>query len=77
MAKKGHRSNKPNDDKGTIDNPNLYRNKYRGDVYKEEEETTKTEANTDPVEKTATQEIGESFVETKPDHDYKKRYDDL
>ena len=82
MAKqKGARANKPNDHKGTIDDQNLYRNKYREDVYKDDEDVqTKSENTSDPVEEktaTATQEVGESFVETKKDHDYKKRYDDL
>ena len=42
MAKqvKGARANKPNDSFGTINNPNLYRGKYREDVYKDEEEQT-------------------------------------
>jgi|MGYP003113328841 hypothetical protein len=83
MAKqKGHRANKPNDNKGTIDNDSLYRNKYREDVYKDDEEVkAKPEEAVDPAEEeqseAATQEIGESFVENKKDHDYKKRYDDL
>ena len=80
MAKqKGHRANKPQDNKGTINDPSLYRNKYREDVDKDEEDEVveATEQESDPVEKTATQEIGETFVETKKDHDYKKRYDDL
>jgi anion-transporting ArsA/GET3 family ATPase len=78
MAKqKGHRANKPQDGKGTVNDPNLYRNKYREDVYKDDEENVEVETKSDPVENTATQEIGESFVETKKDHDYKKRYDDL
>ena len=43
MAKqvKGVRANKPNDSFGTINEPNLYRNKYREDVYKEDEEEVK------------------------------------
>jgi len=81
MAKqKGHRANKPQDSGGTINDPSLYRNKYREDVYKDDEEvkTKPEEEQADPVEETtATQEIGESFVESKKDHDYKKRYDDL
>mgnify|MGYP003115753293 CR=1 FL=1 len=82
MAKqKGARANKPNDNKGTIDDQNLYRNKYREDVYKDDEDVqTKSENTSDPVEEkteTATQQVGESFVETKANHDYKKRYDDL
>ena len=43
MAKqvKGARANKPNDSFGTINNPNLYRGKYREDVYKDDEEENK------------------------------------
>jgi len=81
MAKqKGHRANKPNDTKGTVDDEQLYKGKYRDEVYQEEEEieTKPEEKSVDPVkEETATQSIGESFVENKKDHDYKKRYDDL
>ena len=83
MAKqKGIRANKPNDNRGTIDDEKLYRNKYREEVDRDDEDEveTKSENTPDPVEEkteTATQELGESFVETKKDHDYKKRYDDL
>jgi len=86
MAKaRGHRANKANDSFGTVNNSNLYRGKYRDEVYKDDDEESNVEAQdaTDPVEQeTATQnEQGESFVETKKesseDHDYKKRYDDL
>ena len=80
MAKKGIRATKPNDRKGTIDDDKLYKNTaYSEEVDREDddEEVTETKPASDPVEKTATQEIGESFVETKADHDYKKRYDDL
>ena len=40
MAKKpsGHRANKNNDSFGTINNENLYRNAYRKDVYKDDDE---------------------------------------
>ena len=79
---KGVRANKPNDSFGVTNNKNLYRNKYREDVYKDEEETT--EETQDPTEEVATQEKQKpsenSFVEAKQqqeDHDYKKRYDDL
>ena len=84
MAKqvKGARANKPNDSFGTINNPNLYRGKYREDVYKDDEEENK-EAKSEEVgtEQTATQQ-DKGFVETKVEetqesHDYKKRYDDL
>ena len=84
MAKaKGHRANKPNDSFGVTNNKELYRGKYRDEVYKDEEDeqVEASEETTDPVEqKTATQE-SDSFVpqkETKEaEHDYKKRYDDL
>ena len=82
MAKqqvRGVRANKPNDSDGVINNPNLYRGKYRDDVYKDDEE----EQTQDPTLEVATQEEQEeTFVsakkeETAPEHDYKKRYDDL
>ena len=82
MAKqvKGVRANKPNDSFGVMNNNNLYRGKYRDDVYKDEEE--QVEETQDPTEEVATQEnntSSDSFVEAKQqeDHDYKKRYDDL
>jgi len=85
MAKqvRGVRANKPNDSFGTINDSNLYRGKYREDVYKDEEEETKEEVKSDEVgtEQTATQQ-DKGFIETKKEetqepHDYKKRYDDL
>ena len=83
MAKqvRGARANKPNDSDGVINNPNLYRNKYRDDVYKDEEEQTE-ETQVDPTPEVATQQESRSsdnsFVEAKQEeHDYKKRYDDL
>jgi len=83
MAKqvKGPRANKPNDSFGVINNPSLYKNKYREEVDKEDEDD-EVEAKTEEVgtSEEATQQQ-ESFVETKqeenPEHDYKKRYDDL
>ena len=77
---KGVRANKPNDSFGVTNNKNLYRGKYRDDVYKDDEE--QLEETQDPTEEVATQEnntSGDSFVEAKQqeDHDYKKRYDDL
>jgi len=83
MAKqvKGARAYKPNDSFGVINNPNLYKNKYREEVDKEDEDD-EVEAKTEEVgtSEEATQQQ-ESFVETKqeenPEHDYKKRYDDL
>ena len=78
MAKKvrGIRANKPNDSFGTINSETLYKGNYREEVYKDEEDDTpEVEASEDTE-----QPESNSFVETKeekPDHDYKKRYDDL
>mgnify|MGYP003139987402 FL=1 len=84
MAKqvKGVRANKPNDSFGTINEPNLYRNKYREDVYKDDDEEEKVEEEAKQDETDTSQEAtpkGESFVETKEEDGtvYKKRYDDL
>jgi len=75
---KGARANKPNDSFGVVNNPNLYKNKYREEVDKEDDNEEEVQAQ-DPTEEVATQEESTSFVETKqPEgHDYKKRYDDL
>lgn len=78
MAKqRGHRANKANDSFGTINNDQLYRGKYREDVYNDEEETV--EAQDPSEEEEATPEQEASFAEPKEgsDTDYKKRYDDL
>ena len=82
MAKRvrGHRANKPNDSFGTINSDTLYRGNYREDVYKDDDDESDEamEAqDADPGE--ATPQEATSFVEQKqePDHDYKKRYDDL
>ena len=78
MAKqvRGARANKPNDSFGTINSETLYKGNYREEVYKDEEDDTpEIEASEDTE-----QPESNSFVETKeekPDHDYKKRYDDL
>jgi len=82
---KGARANKPNDSFGVVNNSNLYRGKYRDEVYKEEEEVEneqQQEESSDPTEQVATQEETEpsnSFVnpEKKESVDFKKRYDDL
>jgi len=81
MAKpKGHRANKANDSFGTINDENLYRGKYRDEVYKEDDEDAVEQ---DPSEEEATPEeeiqATASFAEPKKesDTDYKKRYDDL
>ena len=80
MAKKpsGHRATKVNDSFGTINDDNLYRNKYHKDLDKEDDEGTEQEALANPEEETATSQ-DTSFVQTKqPEEvDYKKRYDDL
>ena len=78
MAKKvrGIRANKPNDSFGTINSETLYKGNYREEVYKDvEDDTPEVEASEDTE-----QPESNSFVETKeekPDHNYKKRYDDL
>ena len=78
MAKKvrGIRANKPNSSFGTINSETLYKGNYREEVYQDEEDDTpEVEASEDTE-----QPESNSFVETKeekPDHDYKKRYDDL
>ena len=54
MAKqKGHRANKPNDNKGTINDDKLYKGEYRKEVYVEDEEveTKSQEEQVDPEEK--------------------------
>ena len=87
MAKpKGYRANKANDSFGVVNNQNLYRGKYKDEVYKDEEDDAENvEASTDdtqpdPAPVAATQDA-DSFVTksepTEPEHDYKKRYDDL
>ena len=84
MAKqvKGVRANKPNDSFGTINEPNLYRGKYREDVYKDDEEEQQTEQEAEQTETDTSEEAtpkGNSFVDTKEEDGtvYKKRYDDL
>jgi len=79
MAKqvRGIRANKPNDSFGTINSDSLYKGNYRSEVYEDEEDTPEVEASEEP-ESTETKDP--SFVEAKqesPNHDYKKRYDDL
>ena len=70
MAKqvKGVRANKPNDSFGTINEPNLYRGKYREDVYKDDEEEQQTEQEAKQAETDTSEEAtpkGDSFVDTK------------
>ena len=82
MAKpRGHRANKPNDSFGTINDDSLYRGKHREDVYKDDEdnEAEETVEAQEADTNEATPQQADSFVEQKqePEHDYKKRYDDL
>lgn len=82
MAKqKGHRANKPNDSFGAINDNNLYRGKYRDEVYKDDDEDETLETAPSEEESTeATQEQDDtSFAKPRAesDTDYKKRYDDL
>lgn len=77
MAKqvRGARANKPNDSFGTINSETLYKGNYREDVYIDDDDTPEVEASDDTDQPEST-----SFAETtqeKPDHNYKKRYDDL
>jgi len=82
MAKqvRGARAFKPNDSFGVINNPNLYKNKYREEVDREDEDEVEAGSEDVGTQQEATQQH-EGFVETKqeesPEHDYKKRYDDL
>lgn len=81
MAKpKGHRANKANDSFGAVNNPSLYRGRYREEVYQDEDDVaTEVEQEQDPQSIEATPESTEGFAEPKEgsDTDYKKRYDDL
>lgn len=81
MAKKssGHRANKSNDSFGTINNENLYRNAYRKDVYKDDDDEQEVDASPAKEEEAATVQQNTSFVESKQSEevDFKKRYDDL
>lgn len=79
---RGHRGNKPNDSFGTVNDSNLYRGNYRKDVYEDDDDDTpQTEVEATDVGSNSEESTNESFAttktETSPDHDYKKRYDDL
>jgi hypothetical protein len=79
MAKqRGHRATKANDSFGTINDNQLYRGKYRDEVYEEDDEVEQEAADPSQKEEEATPEAT-SFAEPKEgsDTDYKKRYDDL
>jgi len=81
MAKpKGHRANKPNDSFGTINDENLYRGKYREEVYKDDDDEQVQVETQDPSEEATPEEIQtQGFAEPQEgsETDYKKRYDDL
>ena len=79
MAKqRGHRATKANDSFGTINDNQLYRGKYRDEVYEDDDEVEQEAADPSQKEEEATPEAT-SFAEPKEgsDTDYKKRYDDL
>jgi len=78
MAKqRGHRANKANDSFGTINNDQLYKGKYREEVYVDDDDEVVEEQ--DPSQQEATPEQEATFAEPREgsDTDYKKRYDDL
>lgn len=81
MAKpKGHRANKPNDSFGTINDENLYRGKYREEVYKDDDDEQVQVETQDPSEEATPEETQtQGFAEPQEgsETDYKKRYDDL
>ena len=81
MAKKskGLRATKANDSFGTINDDNLYKNKYHKDLDKDDDDNeVEQEAQVNPETESATSQ-DTSFVQAKiPEEvDFKKRYDDL
>tara|TARA_R110002072_G_scaffold133457_3_gene273968 strand:+ start:634 stop:1509 length:876 start_codon:yes stop_codon:yes gene_type:complete len=76
---KGARANKPNDSFGVMNDPNVYRNKYREEIDKDDEdEVDQTELA--PTEESEATPKNESFAATEKEGEsdaYKKRYDDL
>jgi hypothetical protein len=81
MAKqvKGARANKPNDSFGVVNNPNLYKNKYREEIDKEDEDEVE-QAEAAPTEESEAMPKNESFATAEKEGEsdaYKKRYDDL
>ena len=73
------RANKPNDSFGVMNDPNVYRNKYREEIDKDDEdEVDQTELA--PTEESEATPKNESFAATEKEGEsdaYKKRYDDL
>ena len=77
---KGARANKPNDSFGVMNNPNVYRNKYREEVDRDEDDDEVEQNSMDPSEQTEATPKEESFATTEKEGEsdaYKKRYDDL
>ena len=82
MAKqvKGARANKPNDSFGVVNNPSLYKNKYREEVDKDDEDEVEQQTELAPEEESEATPKNESFATTEKEGEsdaYKKRYDDL
>ncbi len=82
MAKqvKGARANKPNDSFGVINNPSLYKNKYREEVDKDDQDEVEQQIELAPEEESEATPKNESFATTEKEGEsdaYKKRYDDL
>ena len=82
MAKqvKGARANKPNDSFGVINNPNLYKNKYREEVDKDDQDEVEQQTELAPEEESEATPKTESFASVQKEGEsdaYKKRYDDL
>ena len=66
MAKqvKGARANKPNDSFGVVNNPNLYKNKYREEVDKEDEDEVEQQTELAPEEESEATPKNEGFANT-------------
>jgi len=82
MAKqvKGARANKPNDSFGVINNPSRYKNKYREEVDKDDQDEVEQQIELAPEEESEATPKNESFATTEKEGEsdaYKKRYDDL
>jgi hypothetical protein len=82
MAKqvKGARANKPNDSFGVVNNPSLYKNKYREEVDRDDEDEVEQQTELAPEEESEATPKNESFATTEKEGEsdaYKKRYDDL
>jgi len=77
---KGARANKPNDSFGVMNDPNVYRNKYREEVDREDDDEVEQQTELAPEEESEATPKNESFATTEKEGEsdaYKKRYDDL